>query len=188
MSYSEQRLRDWMVVNLERYGFRREEHKPIFLACTPAAKRKKRFGANELATLKLLITRYRPERSNKDRERYAASDMITKAELADEIDISIGAVRRAMEKINAIAKNCRDGRKLILFNSRGVGINVGLFDALSARSFSEKQASSQIDAHADNIDLANKNQAEALDRDRLGKFKALTPEEQAVLLSLASGS
>ena len=152
MSYSEQRLRDWMVVNLERYGFRRDEHKPIFLACTPAAKRKKRFGVNELATLKLLITRYRPERSNKDRERYAASDMITKAEL-----------------------------------SRGVGINVGLFDALSARSFSEKQASSQIDAHADNIDLANKNQAEALDRDRLGKFKALTPEEQAVLLSLASG-
>jgi hypothetical protein len=72
-----------------------------------------------------------------------------------------------------------------LFNARGIGINVGLFDALSARSFSERQASSQIDAHADNIDLADKNRANALDRDRLEKFKALTPEEQARILSAA---
>lgn len=191
MKWSENSLRAWAAENLEAHGFRKKESETnkrdhaLFLACTPGAKRKSRFGVIEMSVLRLLLSKFRPDREERDAQRYAASVMITKAELADEIGCSDGKICSAVRKINRVARRCADGRKLILFNSRGIGINVNLFDAISARSYSEKQANSQIEAHSENIELANKTASDSIARDKLRKFQSMSIEEQARILEKA---
>jgi hypothetical protein len=187
---SDKLLRDWAESSLHRYLDPREY--PALFAALRTPRRTQRLKRVEMGLLKLMLDRFRPERSAKENQRYAESNAVKVSECADALNCDASTVRRAKERINKLV--CEGARQnsaarrhgLLLFHDLGIYFHATFWDAIRSREYSERQADSQIETHGKNIALSDERRHDVkLKDDHVAAFARLSPSEQARLLEEA---